>query len=61
MGHPTPPVARSVGRKPTSAEPPSAVLAKLPEEPEKSSSSTAGPRPPAPARGTARDEAAPGR
>uniref|UniRef100_U3JUU0 phosphatidylinositol-3,4,5-trisphosphate 5-phosphatase n=1 Tax=Ficedula albicollis TaxID=59894 RepID=U3JUU0_FICAL len=35
MGRPTSPVARSVGRKPTSAEPPPTILAKLPEEPEK--------------------------
>lgn len=60
MGHPTPPVARSVGRKPTSAEPPTTILAKLPEEPEKSST-TAASRPPAPHRSTPRDEAAPSR
>ncbi|XP_063997317.1 phosphatidylinositol 3,4,5-trisphosphate 5-phosphatase 2-like [Pogoniulus pusillus] len=50
--------ARSCSRKPTSAEaPPSATsaLAKLPEEAEKVPASPA-PRPPAPHRGTARDE-----
>ncbi|NXN81532.1 SHIP2 phosphatase, partial [Bombycilla garrulus] len=52
--------AKSVGRKPTGAEPPTTVLAKLPEEPEKSST-TAAPRPPAPHRSTPRDEATPGR
>ncbi|XP_074775556.1 phosphatidylinositol 3,4,5-trisphosphate 5-phosphatase 2 isoform X1 [Athene noctua] len=53
--------AKSVGRKPTGAEPPtSAAAAKLPEEPEKGSATPA-PRPPAPPRGTARDEAAPSR
>ncbi|NXY07529.1 SHIP2 phosphatase, partial [Pteruthius melanotis] len=52
--------AKSVGRKPTSAEPPSTTLAKLPEEPEKSSSAAA-PRPPAPHRSTPRDEATPSR
>ncbi|XP_069664814.1 phosphatidylinositol 3,4,5-trisphosphate 5-phosphatase 2 [Haliaeetus albicilla] len=54
--------AKSVGRKPTGAEPPAAaaVPAKLPEEPEKGNATPA-PRPPAPHRGTARDEAAPSR
>ncbi|NWW74464.1 SHIP2 phosphatase, partial [Climacteris rufus] len=52
--------AKSAGRKPTGAEPPTAILAKLPEEPEKSST-TAAPRPPAPHRSTPRDEAAPSR
>ncbi|KAM6342064.1 LOW QUALITY PROTEIN: phosphatidylinositol 3,4,5-trisphosphate 5-phosphatase 2 [Podargus strigoides] len=52
--------AKSVGRKPTSAEPPPAIPAKLPEEPEKGSAPP-GPRPPAPHRGTTRDEATPSR
>lgn len=60
MGHPTPPVARSAGRKPTPAEPPTTTLAKLPEEPEKSSTAAA-PWPPAQYRGTPRDEATPSR
>ncbi|NXL54558.1 SHIP2 phosphatase, partial [Podilymbus podiceps] len=51
--------AKSAGRKPTGAEPPT-TPAKLPEEPEKGSAAPA-PRPPAPHRSTARDEAAPGR
>ncbi|NWI89039.1 SHIP2 phosphatase, partial [Pitta sordida] len=49
--------AKSVGRKPTGAEPPTTVPAKLPEEPEKGNTAAA-PRPPAPHRGTPRDEAA---
>ncbi|XP_040440081.1 LOW QUALITY PROTEIN: phosphatidylinositol 3,4,5-trisphosphate 5-phosphatase 2 [Falco naumanni] len=50
--------AKSAGRKPTSAEPPAAAApAKVPEDPEKGSTALA-PRPPAPHRGTARDEAA---
>ncbi|XP_066065102.1 phosphatidylinositol 3,4,5-trisphosphate 5-phosphatase 2 isoform X2 [Chamaea fasciata] len=52
--------AKSVGRKPTSAEPSTTILAKLPEESEKSST-TAAPRPPAPHRSTPRDEATPSR
>ncbi|NWT57709.1 SHIP2 phosphatase, partial [Erythrocercus mccallii] len=52
--------AKSVGRKPTSAETPTTVLAKLPEESEKSST-TAAPRPAAPHRSTPRDEATPSR
>ncbi|XP_064266864.1 phosphatidylinositol 3,4,5-trisphosphate 5-phosphatase 2 isoform X2 [Passer domesticus] len=52
--------AKSAGRKPSSAEPPSSILAKLPEEPEKSGTAAA-PRPPAPHRSTPRDEATPGR
>ncbi|XP_059729667.1 phosphatidylinositol 3,4,5-trisphosphate 5-phosphatase 2 isoform X2 [Haemorhous mexicanus] len=52
--------AKSVGRKPTGAEPPTTIQAKLPEEPEKSST-TAAPRPPAPHRSTPRDEATPSR
>ncbi|XP_077647065.1 phosphatidylinositol 3,4,5-trisphosphate 5-phosphatase 2 isoform X2 [Lonchura striata] len=52
--------AKSVGRKPTGAEPPTTILAKLPEEPEKSSTAAA-PRPPATHRSTPRDEATSGR
>ncbi|CAM9603541.1 unnamed protein product, partial [Bubo scandiacus] len=52
--------AKSAGRKPTGAEPSAAAPAKLLEEPEKSSAAPA-PRPPAPPRGTARDEATPSR
>ncbi|XP_068879675.1 phosphatidylinositol 3,4,5-trisphosphate 5-phosphatase 2 isoform X2 [Aphelocoma coerulescens] len=52
--------AKSAGRKPTSAEPPTTTLAKLPEEPEKSSTASA-PRPPAAHRGNPRDEATPSR
>ncbi|XP_071289700.1 phosphatidylinositol 3,4,5-trisphosphate 5-phosphatase 2 isoform X3 [Agelaius tricolor] len=52
--------AKSVGRKAAGAEPPTTILAKLPEEPEKSST-TAAPRPPAPHRSTPRDEATPSR
>ncbi|XP_072775338.1 phosphatidylinositol 3,4,5-trisphosphate 5-phosphatase 2 isoform X1 [Taeniopygia guttata] len=52
--------AKSVGRKPTGAEPPTTILAKLPEEPEKSSTAAA-PRPPATHRSTPRDETTPGR
>ncbi|NXD85344.1 SHIP2 phosphatase, partial [Halcyon senegalensis] len=55
--------AKSVGRKPTGAEPPAAATippAKLPEESEKLSAAPA-PRPPAPHRGTTRDEAPPSR
>ncbi|NXA13141.1 SHIP2 phosphatase, partial [Sapayoa aenigma] len=49
--------AKSAGRKPTGAEPPTAIPAKLPEELEKGNTA-AGPRPPAPHRGTPRDETA---
>ncbi|NXK00558.1 SHIP2 phosphatase, partial [Corythaixoides concolor] len=52
--------AKSVGRKPPSADPAAAAPAKLPEEPEKGSATPA-PRPPALHRGTARDEATPSR
>uniref|UniRef100_A0A8C0V8C9 Inositol polyphosphate phosphatase like 1 n=1 Tax=Cyanistes caeruleus TaxID=156563 RepID=A0A8C0V8C9_CYACU len=52
--------AKSAGRKPTGAEPLTTILAKLPEEPEKSSTPAAS-RPPAPHRSTPRDEAAPSR
>ncbi|NXR47517.1 SHIP2 phosphatase, partial [Hippolais icterina] len=52
--------AKSAGRKLTSAEPPPTILAKLPEESEKSSTTVA-PRPPAPHRSTARDETTPSR
>ncbi|NXP17086.1 SHP2A phosphatase, partial [Scytalopus superciliaris] len=52
--------AKSVGRKPTGAEPTTTIPAKLLEEPEKGSSAAA-PRPPAPHRGTPRDEATPSR
>lgn len=52
--------AKSAGRKPTGAEPPATPPAKPPEEPEKGSAPLAA-RPPAPHRGTSRDEAAPSR
>ncbi|NWZ71038.1 SHIP2 phosphatase, partial [Acrocephalus arundinaceus] len=52
--------AKSVGRKLTSTEAPTTILAKLPEESEKSSATVA-PRPPAPHRSTPRDEATPSR
>ncbi|NXR58258.1 SHIP2 phosphatase, partial [Rhadina sibilatrix] len=51
---------KSAGRKPASAEPSTTILAKLPEESEKSSI-TAAPRPTAPHRSTPRDEATPSR
>ncbi|NXX30161.1 SHIP2 phosphatase, partial [Nicator chloris] len=52
--------AKSAGRKPAGAEPSTTILAKLPEESEKSST-TAAPRPTAPHRSTPRDEATPSR